>query len=193
MATNQQVRGFEILESRGNPTVAAEVLLSDGARGFAASPSGVSTDSREALELRDGDPRRHLGKGVTKAVAHVNSELSAALVGRDAANEAAADRLMIDLDGPPTQGATGRDHPRRIAGARQGVCCVVAAASGGRGESVAESSPDRAPAATWDCRQLESLVVRAREGAHQFSSRIYLRDSKYQFRDLGCHMTKGCR
>jgi enolase len=87
MASIQRVRGFEILDSRGNPTVAAEVVLSGGARGFAASPSGASTGSREALELRDGDPLRYLGKGVTKAVTYVNSELSHALVGRAAENQ----------------------------------------------------------------------------------------------------------
>ena len=107
MATIQQVRGFEILDSRGNPTVAAEVVLSDGAHGFAASPSGASTGTREALELRDGDLRRYLGKGVTRAVAHVNGELSAALLGADAASQAAADRLMIDLDGTPTKARLG--------------------------------------------------------------------------------------
>ena len=107
MATIQYVRGFEILDSRGNPTVAAEVLLSNGARGFAASPSGASTGSREALELRDGDPRRYLGKGVTKAVAHVNGELSQALVGQPAEDQAALDRLMIELDGTATKARLG--------------------------------------------------------------------------------------
>ena len=107
MATIQKVRGFEILDSRGNPTVAAEVVLSDGTRGFAASPSGASTGSREAIELRDGDARRYFGRGVTKAVAHVNGELNAALLGRDAANQMAADRLMIDLDGTPTKARLG--------------------------------------------------------------------------------------
>src|SRR6185369_1591684 len=107
MATIRTVRGFEILDSRGNPTVAAEVVLADGARGFAASPSGASTGSREALELRDGDPRRYFGKGVTKAVAHVNGELSTALLGCDATDQAAADGLMIDLDGTPTKARLG--------------------------------------------------------------------------------------
>jgi enolase len=107
MATIQHIRGFEILDSRGTPTVAAEVVLSDGARGFAASPSGASTGSREALELRDGDPRRYVGKGVTRAVAHVNGELASALNGLDAADQAAADRLMIDLDGTPTKARLG--------------------------------------------------------------------------------------
>ena len=107
MTTIRQVRGFEILDSRGNPTVAAEVVLADGARGFAASPSGASTGAREALELRDGDSRRYLGKGVTKAVANVNGEIALALVGREAHDQAALDRSMIELDGTPTKSRLG--------------------------------------------------------------------------------------
>jgi enolase len=107
MANIQQVRGFEILDSRGNPTVAAEVVLSDGARGFAASPSGASTGSREALELRDGDPRRYLGKGVTQAVGHVNGELAQLLIGASAHDQAALDGSMIKLDGTPTKARLG--------------------------------------------------------------------------------------
>ena len=107
MATIHQVRGFEILDSRGNPTVAAEVVLSDGARGFAASPSGASTGSREALELRDGDSRRYLGKGVTKAVGHVNGELARLLIGGSVHDQAALDGLMIGLDGTPTKARLG--------------------------------------------------------------------------------------
>ena len=107
MATIQHVLGFEILDSRGNPTVAAEVVLADGARGFAAAPSGASTGSREALELRDGDPRRYLGKGVTRAVSHVNGELARALVGREAQDQSGLDQLMISLDGTPTKARLG--------------------------------------------------------------------------------------
>jgi len=107
MTTVQDVRGFEILDSRGNPTVAAEVVLSDGARGFAASPSGASTGAREALELRDGDPRRYAGKGVTRAAANVTGELRASLLGSEATDQAAADRRMIDLDGTPTKARLG--------------------------------------------------------------------------------------
>ena len=107
MATIQHVRGFEILDSRGNPTVAAEVVLADGARGFAAAPSGASTGSREALELRDGDPRRYLGKGVTRAVSHVNGELARALVGREAQDQSGLDQLMISLDGTPIKARLG--------------------------------------------------------------------------------------
>ena len=107
MATIQHVRGFEILDSRGNPTVAAEVVLANGARGFAAAPSGASTGSREALELRDGDPRRYLGKGVTRAVSHVNGELARALVGREAQDQSGLDQRMISLDGTPTKARLG--------------------------------------------------------------------------------------
>jgi enolase len=107
MATIQSIRGFEILDSRGNPTVAAEVVLSDGSRGFAAAPSGASTGAREALELRDADPCRYFGKGVTRAVANINGELAQALIGRAAADQAAADRLMIALDGTPTKARLG--------------------------------------------------------------------------------------
>ena len=102
-----EVRGFEILDSRGNPTVAAEVVLADGARGFAASPSGASTGAREALELRDGDTKRYLGKGVLKAVAHVNGELRQALLGRDAQDQGGLDRRMIELDGTPIKSRLG--------------------------------------------------------------------------------------
>jgi len=107
MAMIQQVRGFEILDSRGNPTVAAEVRLDDGARGFAASPSGASTGSREALELRDGDARRYLGKGVLNAVANVNGELCQALLGKAADDQAGVDQIMIDLDGTPGKSRLG--------------------------------------------------------------------------------------
>ena len=107
MATIQHVRGFEILDSRGNPTVAAEVVLANGARGFAAAPSGASTGSREALELRDGDPRRYLGKGVTRAVSHVNGELARALVGREAQDQSGLDQRMISLDGTPIKARLG--------------------------------------------------------------------------------------
>jgi len=107
MSTIRQIRGFEILDSRGNPTVAAEVLLADRACGFAAAPSGASTGAREALELRDGDARRYCGKGVTKAVDHVNGEIARALTGRSVEDQSALDRLMIELDGTPTKSRLG--------------------------------------------------------------------------------------
>jgi enolase len=107
MANIVQVTGFEILDSRGNPTVAAEVVLADGARGFGAAPSGASTGSREALELRDGDPKRYFGKGVLGAVGNINGELRQALSGRDGGDQAAIDQRMIDLDGTPSKSRLG--------------------------------------------------------------------------------------
>ncbi|MFT8212246.1 MAG: phosphopyruvate hydratase [Symbiopectobacterium sp.] len=94
-----KVIGREIIDSRGNPTVEAEVHLEGGFVGLAAAPSGASTGSREALELRDGDKSRFLGKGVTKAVAAVNGLLAQAILGKDAKDQAAIDQIMIDLDG----------------------------------------------------------------------------------------------
>jgi enolase len=101
------IRGREIIDSRGNPTVEADVVLESGAMGRAAVPSGASTGTREAVELRDGDKGRYLGKGVTKAVANVNTELKKALLGRDAGVQADIDRIMIDLDGTETKARLG--------------------------------------------------------------------------------------
>src|SRR5947207_6198335 len=107
MTEIESIYAREILDSRGTPTLEVEVALRGGAIGRAAVPSGASTGSREALELRDGDPRRYLGKGVTKAVAHVNGELSQALLGRAAEDQATLDRVMIELDGTPTKARLG--------------------------------------------------------------------------------------
>ena len=93
------IKGREVLDSRGNPTVEADVILEDGTVGSACAPSGASTGSREALELRDGDASRYLGKGVLKAVEAVNSKIRDALVGKDAADQRALDQIMLDLDG----------------------------------------------------------------------------------------------
>ena len=89
----------EVIDSRGNPTVWAEVTTASGARGSAAVPSGASTGEREALELRDKDPKRYLGKGVLKAVGHINQEIAAAVRGREVADQVGLDRAMIALDG----------------------------------------------------------------------------------------------
>jgi enolase 1/2/3 len=101
-----RVHGREILDSRGNPTVEAEVTLSDGSTGRAAVPSGASTGEREALELRDGDASRYGGKGVRKAVANVNGEIAAALTGKDL-TQRGLDEAMLALDGTPTKGRLG--------------------------------------------------------------------------------------
>src|SRR5687768_3125588 len=102
----QKVQGREILDSRGNPTVEVEVTLDGGAFGRAAVPSGASTGQREALELRDGDKKRYLGKGVSRAVANVNGEVAKALAGR-AADQRSIDRFMIEMDGTPNKGHIG--------------------------------------------------------------------------------------
>ena len=99
MSTIQSITAREILDSRGNPTVEADVRLTDGSFGTAAAPSGASTGSREALELRDGDASRYLGKGTLKAVAAINGAISEALIGQNAIDQRAVDQIMIDLDG----------------------------------------------------------------------------------------------
>ena len=101
------VRGREILDSRGNPTVEADVTLADGSTARAGVPSGASTGSREAVELRDGDKSRYLGKGVQKAVANVNGELRDALLGNEFDDQRAVDQCMIDLDGSDNKGRLG--------------------------------------------------------------------------------------
>jgi enolase len=97
----------EILDSRGNPTVEADVLLESGVMGRAAVPSGASTGAKEALEMRDGDPARYGGKGVLKAVEHVNTEICEAIIGLDAVEQAFIDRALIDLDGTDNKGRLG--------------------------------------------------------------------------------------
>jgi enolase len=107
MAKIENIRAIEILDSRGNPTVAATVTLQGGASGYAAAPSGASTGAREALELRDKDPGRYGGKGVTRAVGHVNGELRTALLGVDAADQASLDLHMVELDGTDDKSRLG--------------------------------------------------------------------------------------
>lgn len=101
------IKGREVLDSRGNPTVEADVILEDGTIGTACAPSGASTGSREALELRDGDASRYLGKGVLKAVEAVNSKIREALGGKDAADQRTLDQIMLDLDGTENKANLG--------------------------------------------------------------------------------------
>ena len=117
------VIGREILDSRGNPTVEVEVVLDDGTVGRAAVPSGASTGVYEACELRDGDKSRYQGKGVQKAVANVNTEIAEALIGMNALNQPAIDKLLIDLDGTPNKARLGANA---ILGAS--LACAKAAA-----------------------------------------------------------------
>jgi enolase len=107
MSSIVDVVAREILDSRGNPTVETDVLLESGVMGRAAVPSGASTGSREAIELRDGDAKRYGGKGVLKAVEHVNTEISEAIVGLDASEQAFIDKTLIDLDGTDTKSRLG--------------------------------------------------------------------------------------
>ena len=116
------ITGREILDSRGNPTVEVDVTLEDGSFGRAAVPSGASTGAHEAVELRDADAARHLGKGVTKAVEHVVTEISEAITGMDAEDQVGVDQVMIDLDGTKNKGRIG-------ANAILGVSLAVAKAA----------------------------------------------------------------
>jgi enolase len=143
--TIRRIHAREILDSRGNPTVEADVVLASGARGRAAVPSGASTGAREALELRDGDARRYLGKGVRTAVGHVNGEIAAALAGREA-DQRAVDARLIELDGTSNLGRLGANAVLSVSmalahatAAARGVplyehlASLVPAGAGGRG------------------------------------------------------------
>ena len=123
----EDIYAREILDSRGNPTVEVEVLLSGGATGRAGVPSGASTGTREALELRDGDKKRYGGKGVTKAVANVNGEISDELRGADGRDQPLVDRILVELDGTPNKGRLGANA---ILGVSLAVARAAAEASG---------------------------------------------------------------
>src|ERR1017187_808166 len=107
ITTIEDIIGREILDSRGNPTVEVEVLLMGGERGVAGVPSGASTGAHEAVELRDGDKHRYGGKGVLKAVEHVNDAIREAIVGLDATDQIMIDEVMIELDGTPNKSNLG--------------------------------------------------------------------------------------
>src|SRR5262245_39233413 len=123
----QNIHGREILDSRGNPTVEVEVILADGASGRAAVPSGASTGAHEAVELRDGDKARYLGRGVSSAVRNVNDTIAPALLGQDALEQPAIDQLLLDLDGTPNKGKLGANA---ILGASLAVAHAAAASVG---------------------------------------------------------------
>jgi enolase len=107
MSAIVDVIGREVMDSRGNPTVECDVLLESGVMGRAAVPSGASTGSREAIELRDGDTNRFLGKGVLKAVEHINTEIAEAILGLDAMEQAYIDKTLIELDGTDNKARLG--------------------------------------------------------------------------------------
>ena len=124
MLTITDIRAREILDSRGNPTVEADVILDSGTVGRAAVPSGASTGSREAIELRDGDPMRYLGKGVRRACDHVQGEILLALAGKPADDQAAVDRIMMELDGTENKSRLGANAILAVS-----LACARAAAS----------------------------------------------------------------
>jgi len=124
----RRVHAREILDSRCNPTVEVEVTLAGGAVGVAAVPSGASTGTHEAVELRDGDPARYGGKGVLRAVANVNGEIGSAVGGRDATDQAGLDQLLVELDGTPNKARLGANAVLAVSMA----CARAAAAAGGQ-------------------------------------------------------------
>lgn len=124
MSDIEQIRAREILDSRGNPTVEVDVLLTSGASGRAAVPSGASTGEHEAVEMRDGDKSRYLGKGTQQAVENVGREIAPALLGVDAADQVLIDQKMIELDGTPNKGRLGANAILGVS-----LACAKAAAS----------------------------------------------------------------
>src|SRR5262245_36542317 len=118
----QTIHAREILDSRGNPTLEVEVILADGATGRAAVPSGASTGAHEAVELRDGDKKRYLGRGVLKAVQNVNETIAPRVLGADALDQVGLDQLLLELDGTPNKAKLG-------ANATLGVSLAVAHAA----------------------------------------------------------------
>ena len=118
------IRGREILDSRGDPTVAVDIILADGSRGTAMVPSGASTGAHEAVELRDGDKARYRGKGVRKAVSNVDDVIAPELMGEDAADQSAIDRLLLELDGTPNKSKLGANAILGVS-----LACARAAAS----------------------------------------------------------------
>ncbi len=127
MSAIREMKGRQILDSRGNPTVEVDVVLESGARGRAAVPSGASTGEKEAVELRDGDKKRWMGKGVSKAVANISKAIAPRLLGMEAFDQAAVDRVMIELDGTKTKGRLGANA---ILGVSLAVARAAAAESG---------------------------------------------------------------
>jgi hypothetical protein len=154
MTRIRRIHAREILDSRGNPTLEAEVTLDSGQVGRAAVPSGASTGSKEAVELRDGDKTRYLGKGVRKAVDNVNTTIAAALKGFEATDQSGLDRRLIDLDGTENKGRLG-------ANALLGVSIAAAhaaAASTPVKSSTVVATPRWKPKSSW--RTVRSVVPR---------------------------------
>ncbi len=169
--TITRIIGREILDSRGNPTVEVEVALASGASGRAAVPSGASTGEREAVELRDGDARRYLGKGVLKAVENVNGEITRALVGRDASAQAEIDATLIELDGTENKSRLGANAilgvSLAVANAAAAHCGASAVCVSRRSERPRPPGPDDERAERWSARGQQSRLP----GVHDSSPR----------------------
>ena len=123
------IHGRQILDSRGNPTVEVDVILADGSKGTAAVPSGASTGAHEAWELRDDVPNYYMGKGVTKAVDHINTMIAEAIVGMDALDQTGIDRAMIEMDGTPNKKKLGAIAVLGVSLAVASVCSTLAQSS----------------------------------------------------------------
>ena len=158
----QEIQAREILDSRGNPTVEAEVILADGTRGRAAVPSGASTGEHEAVELRDGDKQRYLGKGVLKAVENVNGEIADALANMDAADQRAIDQKMIELDGTENKGRLGANAILAVSMAAARASATAFSLPlyrylGGAGANILPTPDDEHPERRRPCRQQRGL------------------------------------
>ena len=124
MSNIAKIEAREILDSRGNPTIEADVTLESGVMARAQVPSGASTGSREAIELRDGDKSRYLGKGVLNAVSNVNGEIQKALIGQDVADQENIDKIMIDLDGTENKSRLGANSLLSVSLASARACAI---------------------------------------------------------------------
>ena len=140
----ESVFAREVLDSRGNPTVEVEVELDGGSRGRATVPSGASTGEREAVELRDGDKKRYLGKGVLKAVKAVNDELAGEILGEDALDQALVDALMIELDGTDTKSRLGANAILAVSLANAKAAAAIASAVARHATTVEKNTTLRA-------------------------------------------------
>ena len=155
MSAIVDIVGREILDSRGNPTVECDVLLESGTMGRAAVPSGASTGSREAMELRDGDKSRYLGKGVLKAVEHINTEISEAVLGLDASEQAFLDKTLIDLDGTENKSRLGANAMLAVSMA---VARAAAEESGLHGRHAVAGAHDERHQRRRACQQQPGLA-----------------------------------
>ena len=156
------IKAREIMDSRGNPTVEADVFVEGGVMGRAAVPSGASTGTREAVELRDGDKRRYFGKGVLKAVANANGELRNALLGKDVFDQAGLDRRMIELDGTDTKARLGANALLAVS--------LAAAHAAARATAILTASIALAPSRLLFSVPSRSIRVRSRKACSLASS-----------------------